>query len=163
MAKHKGIYRKVPTHPAKALLTLAALDLIAGAMINASDDNIRLLSVDGQWSVEGLAAGEGPIQFGVADGDYSEAEIEEAIEAAGSINLGDKVAQEQANRFVRSIGIISAAEPVYNEGKPTKTRLNWTIADGDQLQMWAYNTGAAPLTTGALLRFAGHLNINFVL
>ncbi len=33
-------------------------------------------------------------------------------------------------------------------------KVNWSVIEGDELVIWAYNMDSAPLTTGALLRFA---------
>ncbi len=100
--------------------------------------------------------------FGVAAGDYTAAEIEEAIEAVGSINLDDKVAQEQSNRLVRQIGTVTDDITLFNDGKRLKVRLNWRVPIGSQPQIWAYNQGAVTLTTGSLINAQGVFNIKFL-
>ncbi len=153
--------RKVPSQASLTVGALASKDVIAGAMLNAAADDIRLLSLDGTWAVNGLTVGQGPVAVGVADGDYTAAEIEEALEAAGAIDLGDKLAQEKANRYVRQIAVCSTNDPIANQGRPIKTRLNWRIASGDSLQMWAYNLDTQTITTGGEVKFSGHANITF--
>ncbi len=157
----RGTYRKVPVYPTQDLGTLASKDVISTVMINASTDTYRLMSTDGVWSCSGLTLGEGPVAVGIARGDYTAAEIEECLEAAGAVDLGDLLAQEKANRFVRQIAVVSAAEPLANDGKAIKTKLNWPVAEGDQPQIWAYNISAGALSTGGAHKFAGHCNIVF--
>ncbi len=129
-------------------------------MIAASTDSYRLVSLDLSWAIEGLTPGDGPILVGVARGGYSDAEVEESIEAA-NIDRGTLAKQEQANRFVREIGIISATgagiQGALNEGQSVKTKLNWLIPIGETVAMWAYNLNASPLSTGAVVNCVGNV------
>ncbi len=159
--KFRGTFRAVPVFPALPLSTLGTKDVVAATLINASTDAYRMTSIDGVWSVVGLTAGEGPIQVGIARGDYTAAEIEEALEAATAVDLGDLLAQEKANRMVRKIGICSQQEPILNGGRMVKTKLNWPVAIGDQPKIWAYSLFAGTLTTGAVAHFSGNANIVF--
>jgi len=108
-------------------------------------------------SVLQLTAGEGPVTVGYAHSDYSVTEIKEAIESALSISVGDKVAQEKANRLIRIVGEISSEDPILNEGRPIKTKLNWFIPIGKFVNMFAYNNNSSPLTTGAIQNASGNL------
>ncbi len=130
-------------------------------MLNASTDKYRLSSIEGIWSCSGLTVGDGPVLVGIAAGDYSLAEIEQCLEAATAIDLGDEIAREQANRKVRVIGLCSHQEPLINGGQMLKTRLNWLVAIGNQPQIFAYNTSAGSLTTGAAHKFSGWANLIF--
>lgn len=159
--RNRGTYRKVRVSSDLVIGALAADDVVAGAVTNVAIDKNRVTSIEWTWSLDGLTAGEGPVQCGVAYGDYTAAEIEESLEAGGSYDLGDKIAQEQANRWVRAIGTLSAEEPRLNDGRPVKTRLNWLVAIGDALQVWVLNEEATVLTTGAELHVVGHMNVYF--
>ncbi len=90
--KPKGTFRKVPSFASLTIGALVSKDVISGPLLNAAQDDLRLLSLHGTWACNGLTEGQGPVAIGVADGDYTDAEIEEALEAAGSIDLGDRLA-----------------------------------------------------------------------
>ncbi len=158
----RGTYRRVRVSSDLAVGALAAGDVVAGQVMNNAIDKNRITSIDWTWAIDAMTAGEGPLEVGVAHSDYTAAEIEECLEAGGSYDIGDKIATEQANRLVRSIGTLSAEEPRLNDGRPIKTRLNWLIATGDSLQIWVLNTDdAAPVTTGASLEVNGSTNVFF--
>ncbi len=119
------------------------------------------------WSLTEFttASDDGPILCGVAHSDYSDAEIEAFIENANSWNIGDKINQEIAKRLVRVIGTFRATPSatlgaaVLNDGKPIKTKLNWTLITGAGLRFWGYNLGSSALSTGAKMFVQGHANI----
>lgn len=120
------------------------------------------MNIRGTYAWDGITAGNGPITFGIASGDYTDAQIEEAIEATGNINLGGKVAQEQANRLVRTIGTISEQRPVHNDGQPVTTKLNWKVAIGSAPVFWVWNQTSGALTTGSALLPVGKALIKFL-
>ncbi len=147
------------------LLTLASVTLLGVEMTPTGDNEYRLLSLKGLWALRDLTAGEGPIIFGVAHGDYSDTEIEQCIENEAGLNRSDMVVtREISRRLVRRIGIFSgvAGEEVLNDGKPVHTRLNWPMAEGTTLKMWAYNQSGGSLTTGSELVFNGKWTIKWV-
>ncbi len=111
------------------------------------------------WIVSAGTAGEGPVTVGYAHSDYSITEIKECLEAFAAIDQGDKVAQERANRLVRTVGTVRfpGGAAALNDGKPIKTRLNWLINIGDSVNMFAFNEDIGVLTTGALLTASGDL------
>ncbi len=125
--------------------------VVTAGLTGTSANGYRCKSVKSVWSLKGLTVGQGPIMVGYAHSDYSTTEIKEAIEASGAIDIGNKVAQEQANRLVRIVGQFSgdAADETLNDGKPLKTKLNWAVGIGDEVSQFAYNDSGAPLTTGA--------------
>ncbi len=150
-----------------ALSTLAAKTLVGAAFDESVREQARITSIE---AVYGLidwtaGAGDGPIIVGVAHSDYSDGEIEAVIEATGSWDIGDKVAQEVANRLVRIIGSFRSdtastfAQFVMNDGRPVKTKLNWKFATGNSLKVFAYNAGTSALATGAVVSLNGHANI----
>ncbi len=160
MAKH-GRGRKVNWNKFRsgtieidlAMTTLAAKSLVVATSENVAD-TARISSVEAVYGINGWTAGTnvGPFLFGVAHSDYSAAEIEAFIESAGSWDIGDKLAQEIRTRRVRIIGQIGDGENAgglaqFNDGKMLKSKLNWTLAEGDGLDFWIYNMGTAAVAT----------------
>jgi hypothetical protein len=115
------------------------------------------MSLNCTWGVTAMNDADGPITVGVVHSDYSITELKECLESSVSINQGDKIAQEKANRLVRIVGTISTDRPMLNDGEPIKTRLNWLITIGQQLELFAYNENAAVMITGARFNVAGDL------
>ncbi len=149
--------RRVKLTPSLSLGTLASVTALTTGLTGAADGQYRMMSVKGSWSVANMTAGEGPLRVGYAHSDYSVTEIKEAIEAAASISIGDKIANEQANRLVRTVGVFSGlnTDETLNDGKPITTKLNWAIPIGDFVNMFIYNDSGGSLTTGGLLHFNG--------
>ncbi len=150
-------YRKLPFNTDVAGGTLSADDVTVTVIGNVMTEARRVLSIMVSIAMEGLANTDGPIEVGVAHSDYTAAEIEEALEAGGAWDEGDLVAQEQAKRMVRRIGVLTEQETALNEGQPIKVRLNWLVATGDTLQFWLWNRGIQ-LTTGMEIAFTGVLH-----
>ncbi len=157
--KRKFNLRKVRYDSANVLTTLANRIVQSDGLTGTSANLYRVMSVKCTWTLKGLTAGEGPLVFGFNHSDYSVTEIKECIEAQAAIDQGDKVAQEQANRLVRIVGSFSgsASNEKFNDGRPMKTRLNWSIGIGDAVNMFTYNDSGATLTTGAIVDTNGVL------
>lgn len=163
-SKRRFNLRKVQITAAVAAGALAALDVQVAALSGAAVHTYRCMSAELIYNWLDIAAiiDDGCI-FGLAHSDYSAAEIEECLEAQGSIDIGDKVAQEQANRLVRRIGTIAGSTGaagsgnVYNLGQPVKTRLNWLIGIGDTISIWVRNSSGVVWTTGSSVGAVGHL------
>ncbi len=130
---------------------------LATALTGAADGAYRCVSVKAAWTVTAMTAGDGPLLCGYAHSDYSVAEIKEAIEASAAISVGDKIAQEKANRLVRLVGVLEeAVTDDLNDGKPITTKLNWLIPIGKSVNAFVYNDGVA-MTTGALVKTNGSM------
>ncbi len=146
-----------------AVTALASLDVVKAAGTSALANTLRIMSLDMSWGIVDLGAAiDDGFQFGVAHSDYTAAEIEEALEATASMDVGNKVEQERANRLVRSIGMINGqgligSGLIFNDGKPVKTRLNWLLSIGDTLDVWVRNASGVVYTAGAQLVGNGHL------
>ncbi len=117
-------------------------------------DTTRISSLRAVWALENWTpiADVGPIMVGVAHSDYTNAEIEAFIEAASSWDFGDKIAKEVRSRLVRIVGVLNTPDSVtqsthLNDGKPIRTKLNWLLAEGDTLAVWAYNQGDGTVAT----------------
>ncbi len=110
-------------------------------------------------SAEDLADADGPLEVLVAHSDYTLVEIEEYIEATGSWNAGDMIqSKEVGRRLIRSLGTVSPQEPAIADGRKMKYKLNWTLEQGQTLDMVVYNHGAV-LTTGCHVFLTGHANL----
>ncbi len=152
-----------------SLGTLAGKTLVSTTFDETVQERTLVTSIVATWSMRSMTAvsNSGPVVFGVAHGDYSDAEIEEVIENAGSWDEGNKVSQEISKRQVRTIGVFRAEEGdagtgvvVINHGRPVKTRLNWILNQGVRLKIWGYNMGTAALqTTVPIIAAEGHANL----
>ncbi len=142
---------------------LASLDVNSGLLTAVVADKLRLISLICSYSWSNIAGAlDDSMEFGVAHSDYSAAEIEECLESAAAIDLGDKVAQEQANRLVRSIGILTneagaAAGGQFNNGQPVRTKLNWLLSAGDSLNIWFRNGSGTVYATGSFIVAQGNV------
>ncbi len=150
-----------------SLSTLGAKTLVKTNFDNTPQEELFVSSIQAAWSIAEFtgANNDGPIMVGIAHSDYTVAEIEEYIENAASWSVGDKIAQEQAKRLVRIVGIFrressAVAGAVLNDGKLIKTKLNWQLITGQTLAIWAYNLGSSALaTTDPQLFCEGHANL----
>ncbi len=156
--------RRVRIASSPAVGALATEDVASVAITGAAADKIRFISFNSTYTwVDSGAIGDGALEFGLAHSDYSAAEIEACLESAGSIDLGDKVAQEVANRWVRRVGTISDAttaagmEKQFNDGRQVKTKLNWLMSAGDTLNIWFRNGSGNVYTTGSSMAVLGDL------
>lgn len=145
---------------ARALSTLGSQTAVTTALTGASTDSYRCRSINASWTIDGLTAGEGPITVGYAHSDYSVTEIKECLDAQAAISRGNKTAQEQANRLVRVVGVLSESNGMLNDGKPISTKLNWFMAIGTTVQMFAFNEDASTaLTTGGNIHCIGKMHV----
>ncbi len=162
MAKRKGKYRKRLFAPrvsaAKLLATLADVTLISGDL-SASGVNDRwfVMSAKLTWAIRNLTAGEGPIHVGLAHGRYTDAQVEEWIEATTSWDVTNVTAQEHSRRMCRHVGTFNGlfTEEVLNDGRPIKTPLRWMLSEGENIKFWAYNASGAALTTASAVLVNG--------
>ncbi len=155
--------RVVPLIQQKSIGTLADVTLVLAVASQTTDEDYRVLSTKCTWTARDLTAGEGPLDVGWCHSDYSQAEVEECIEATASWLRNDKVANEQANRLVRRVGSFSGVgtHEVLNDGKPIHTKLNWRIGEDQFLHYYVYNHSGAPMTTGAEIGIQGTALIQF--
>ncbi len=135
---------------------LAQNAAVLGALWTPTHD-VKVITLEAIWSYFSKTAGEGPVEFGVADGDLSLAEIEEYLELTYTEPF-DRIARERAGRHVRRIGAFTdteQADGVANDGQPIRTKLNWKIGAGNGLIPWWYNRGSGVMAAGMLTRIEG--------
>ncbi len=163
MAKHKGKGRRRmgryihgDVNETLGLGTLAGRTLVSDIFDNVVNERTLVSSIECIYSMTNFTAASdsGPIVVGIAHSDYTDAEIQAVLDATLSWNEGDLVAQEVVNRKVRKIGIFetppNASTAVrLNDGRKIKTKLNWTLLQGQSLRVWAFNLGGTALATTA--------------
>ncbi len=155
--------RKVRIFDSLAAGALAAADVVSGVLVPSSITPYRVTSVQLSYSFTDIGATQDDGQeFGLAHSDYTAAEIEECLEIINSVDQGNKIAQEQANRLVRTIGMMqgapgTGASKSFNNGVPKKTKLNWYIGNGDGINIWIRNGSGTIWTAGAQLTSLGHM------
>ncbi len=176
MAKKRGGGRKRPNFSKYvrgrvdeqvSMTTLAPKTLVSALFDENVDEEMRISSIKATWSLSDLTEGSGigPIQVGIAHGDYTDAEIEEVIENTGSWDRGDLIAQEIAKRKIRTVGVFpttlsGTGVAVLNEGRQITTKLNWLLQTGQTVRVWAYNQGSnAVATTVPIVSLQGHANL----
>jgi len=150
-----------------ALGTLAPVTLISVIFDETVIEKSLISSIVATWSMRNFteSGNDGPILVGVAHSDYTDGEIEAVIESTGSWNVGNKIEQEIAKRLVRIVGTFESSNQalgaaVLNDGKPIKTKLNWSLVTGQSLRLWAYNLGGSALdTTDPTVHVEGHANL----
>ncbi len=155
--------KNIPFLSNLALLAVTDATVVKGTTLAASDRSYRILSFNTLWGWRGATPGEGPVMVGYAHNDYTVAEIKEALEAEAAMATGDKVANEQASRLVRLVGIMTfdSEDGSLNDGRPIRTKLNWAIPTGGNVATFAYNRSGGTLTTGAVTTISGKARIKF--
>ncbi len=153
-------FQALPVNASLALSTLATETALTVALSALADD-FYVISADLTWTIRDLTGGEDPIHVGLANGDLSVAEIKEAINAAPT-SRSDIVAREHARRPIRRIGsFVSGSANLFgnylNDGKPIRTKVKMYLAEGVELNAFAFNASGAALTTGAVMRVYGTL------
>ncbi len=150
-----------------ALGALAAQDAVsfAGPVIT---EDFRILKSEVYALVNALTTNEGHgLLFGIANGELSAAEVEEAIEASGPLDRNDRVPTERAERNVKVLGFIDNAELAATTrqfknpegGNHLVSKHRWTYNNPEGWDWWIYNLGGS-LTTGSTLQlYATHFGI----
>ncbi len=163
MAKSSFNLRKVRIAASPTIGALATEAVVSNAVTDAGTDPYRITSVKAAFSWNDKALIDDGCEFGYAHSDYTAAEVEECLEASASIDRGNLIAREQANRLVRQVGTIGGASVTaaggvgFNDGRPVKTKLNWKMSTGDTLNLWIRNASGNVWTTGSELSILGDM------
>ena len=162
--KRKFNLRRVGLSSLASIGALAAADATSVAVMNSTTEPLRFMSVNASFVWSGKAEIDDALTFGFAHSDYSSAEVEECLEAGAAINTGDKIAEEQSNRLVRTIGTIAGVSAAaagsgaaFNNGNPVKVRLNWLMGIGDTLNIFIRNSSGVVYSAGGALTVNGDL------
>ncbi len=161
--KRRFNLRKVRIAASVVVGALAASDVVVGAISGTLSEKLRIVSTELTYNLSDLGAEiDDGQEFGLSHSDYTAPEVEEALEATASMDQGDKISSERANRLVRTIGFMTGSGPAdtgrsHNDGKPVKTRLNWALTTGDTLNAWIRNGSDSVYTSGATLDLIGHV------
>ncbi len=150
-----------------SLTTLAAKTPVSETTNQTVVDTARVSTIEAVYTLADFTPGAniGPIAFGVMHSDYTDAELEAWLESSGSWDLGNMVERENRSRRIRQIGVfnsptLASDSSRHNDGRMTKTKLNWVLTEGDGLSFWCYNLGNQPVaTTVPNFNVLGHANI----
>ncbi len=125
----------------------------------ATLERFRMLKNETVATIVGVTAGEGVgLYLGLADGDFTAAEIEAAIESNGPLGPNAAPEEELAERFMMWLGAADFVEDAATEalflnekGGYLMTSIpRWTFSRTKSWNFFLYNIGVA-LTTGATL------------
>ncbi len=146
--------------------TLAGKTLSSAPFPDTVDEETFVSSLVGIYSMSAFTpTADSSAMVGVAHADYSNAEIEEYIENTAGWTRGNLVqTREIGRRFIRQVGIFPSGSAVtetvtLNDGKPIKTKLNWTMTTGQTLRLWLYNAGTVAFLTAPQIDLRGYANL----
>jgi len=168
MARKRGMgrYIKGNIDMDAALGTLAAKTAVLQGTQDGVTERTLLTSIDCVYSLSDftLGANIGPVEVGVAHSDYTLAEIEAWIELSTGWDEGDLVSREISGRKIRRIGVFehisTDGNSVLNEGRLLKTKLNWILTTGKNLDFYFYNRGTAAIASSdPNVNISGHANL----
>ncbi len=154
--------------PYRALVALGTLGSVTaitnGLNGNNFTEDFQCISVDGTWTVDNWTnvTADGPLTVGYANSDYSVTEIKEALEV-NLLGPANMIERERASRRVRAVGTFSEGVGgqvrfmQLNNGMPIRTKLNWLISSGKEINLFAFNEGSGALTTGAIVNVNGKM------
>ncbi len=161
VAKHKGKSRLAVIN-VNETITLGTL--ASGVVVAINTDQFErefyAISADLWWNLRGGTPGEGPLEVGLAHGDYTVTEVKEKLDLTGMEDPSDKISQERGRRLVRrtaKFNYIAAAETL-NDGKEIRTPVRMMLAGSvATIQFWAHNLSGSPLTTGGVIQVSGKI------
>ncbi len=146
----------------QTIITVSVASLGAGVVVKTDNgavvvDRVYALWAKGVWTLQSNTAGDGPLMVGLAHGDYTAAEIEESIEATGSWDQSNRIAQEQARRKVRRVGTFDGllGSEKLAQGEEIFRKLGFMIEDGETISAWARNTDADARQAAGTINFNG--------
>ncbi len=110
---------------------------------------------------EVIASGDGPIYFGIANGELSVAEIAEQLVQTGPGNRNDVVRTEQGLRAIWLLEVFGPnSETGQGNWRKGEKNLKWTFSDPEGWNFFAFNQSGGPLVTGNILRYrAKHFGV----
>ncbi len=153
----KGVMiREDTTHTLGTLAAATGILVTNGGMIDALQEDFRILKTEGSSAIQGLTAGEGGLSLYMINGELSLAEAEAAIELNGPQDRNDRVSQEFAGRWVRFVGVYvptgNGAQASLHGTGSMDFKPRWTFSDPEAWNWMVYSNNAGPITTGAIVR-----------
>ncbi len=141
-----------------ALGTLGTATVADVELTALQDAKFKVISADLLLAIRDLTPGEGPIEIGIFNGDLSNTEVGEALDAT-PVSQSDIIPIERLKRPVRLAGIFSGqlAHETLNDGKRMRIKLRTILNNGTQLAVFMRNQGGAALTTGAVVNISGQI------
>ncbi len=139
--------------------TLASLTPLLIGTNAATLERYRMIKLEMKAVIQGVTPTEMlGMWIGIADGDLSLTEIEEAIElTAGPLGPNDTINDALAERFVKFLGCIrddqAGGEVVFtneNGGCMLEAVIRWTFARTKSWNYFLYNMGVAPTAGGVV-------------
>ncbi len=169
MAKHRNRRKRgagfvaVPVTAELGLSTLGDNTVLTQSILGALGEEMFFISADLTWTLAEATAGEGPIKVGVAHGDLTAAEINEALDAS-PLDRDDIIANERRRRPVRTVGMFrsTTATEVLNDGRKIRTTIKMKVGIGHDLNFWARNQSGATLTAGTQIQVDGVLYARWI-
>ncbi len=140
----------------QALGSVAQVVVLIGTNL-ATLERFRTLKTEVFAAITGLTAGEGVgLYLGLADGAFTAAEIEAAIESNGPLGPNETTEEELAERYMTMLGHLDVSDPASteaifkneNNGGMMTANPRWTFARTKSWNFFVYNIGAA-ITTGS--------------
>lgn len=154
---NKGVIIRETDSVALTTIAEGSVKLLAGLTLG---EDFRMIKTVVTAVVTGLTAGEGVgLQLGIANGELSEAEVAEAINADGPVNRDDRLSTERAERFATIVAMTREADVngteltmLGPEGGPiVEKTIRWTFSNPNGWQWFVHNIGIV-LTTGSTIR-----------
>ncbi len=160
--KRSGRRRAVVTIPDAQNIILGTLNndtAVFGTSVPITDD-FFCYSFDITATLRDLTLGQGPIQIGWCNADFSVAEVVEALDAR-PLGASDMIERERARRPVRVFGQFDgtaggvATTTAYaerlNDGKTLRVKVMRKFTKNLGMVLFAVNRSGANLTTGGLV------------
>ena len=139
------------------LSTLGSAIVISGNLFDSTlAEDLFCISTDITVQMRDHTAPEGPLEFGLAHGDYSDTEIKEHLDVS-FMDPDKQIEKEHAKRLVRLIGSLSGlnASEVFNDGRKYRQKLKFTVGNGYNVKFWVANRDGGALTTGTTVTYQG--------
>ncbi len=157
MAKRRAL-QPVKFQAELALGTLGNGTVISVATVAALEQDFDIISTDLSVSMRDHTAGEGPVEFGLAEQGYSVTEIAEALDASPLSQYG--TAWERSKRKVRLYATFDGllSEETVNDGLPLRKRMflkAFAHSTFAAARVWVRNGSGAALTTGTVIEIQG--------
>ncbi len=132
--------------------------IIIGTKLAITKD-FRMLKNEAYCVINGLNAADGEFVFGMAHGDLTVGEIDEALELNGPLNRYDdvsvKISMRPVFRLGATQGVGDDATEVLDKvsGAPMCiSKPRWTFGETTSWNYWIRNVGATNLITGAIAK-----------